>query len=126
MHSMDVSVLLHLSRRKKRLSGIDGLEPVSDQASIRHPAASECNALMLSHVVHISPDSRKVHLRVADMYHTAAKSSLWGLRCPKTYMPTNVSDSRCLALQACLISEPYEAPQTPILFLKIQGGHHQG
>ncbi|CAL8471179.1 g10721 [Coccomyxa elongata] len=51
-----------LHRRKKRLSSMDGLEPSPDQAGIRHAAASECNALMLSHVVHVSPDSRKIYI----------------------------------------------------------------
>ncbi|BDA46570.1 hypothetical protein COCOBI_09-0220 [Coccomyxa sp. Obi] len=51
-----------LHRRKKRLSSMDGLDPMSDQASIRSAAASECNALMLSHVVHVSPDSRKIYI----------------------------------------------------------------
>ena len=62
---IDVSFLLRVSRRKKRMSSMDDLELMSDQSTIRRAAASECNALMLSHVVHVSPDSRKVHLFVA-------------------------------------------------------------
>lgn len=101
MHAINVSVMLQLSRRKRRLGSMDGLEPRSDPAGMRHAAASECNALMLSHVVHVSPDSRKVHLHVASMVQTAAGSSILFATSVLMLRKGMVTQVVCLPFPAC-------------------------
>lgn len=47
-------------RRKTRLGVGERTEAASEESAAKNAEASKCHALMLSHVVHVSPDSRKV------------------------------------------------------------------
>ncbi|KAK9919052.1 hypothetical protein WJX75_009029 [Coccomyxa subellipsoidea] len=51
-----------LHRRKARVGGGNSPEAAPDEPCAKDSEASKCHALMLSHVVHVSPDSRKIYI----------------------------------------------------------------